>query len=170
MSFEPSRYGAALAPLLGTDRRCPLDAGTPNQDALPLLQSLSVDAAFPQGVADASLAECCLAGVWLLHNYLDRSHAISQGVATGEGSYWHGVMHRREGDWSNAKYWFRNVGEHPVLDQLAEQHGGWDPYEFVDDCQDAVLRGADRDRCLDQQQAEWESLFEWCWSGACGAR
>ena len=53
------------------------------------------------------MAACCLAGVWLLHDYLDESHTISQRIDTPSGSFWHGIMHRREGDFSNAKYWFR---------------------------------------------------------------
>ncbi len=67
-----------------------------------------------------SLAE---AGLWLLAGELDRSHEISQKWETSDGSYWHGIMHRREGDFWNAKYWFRNVGRHPVLEQLANYLG-----------------------------------------------
>jgi hypothetical protein len=59
------------------------------------------------------------AGLWLLAGELDRSHSVSQILETAEGSYWHGIMHRREGDFWNAKYWFRRVGRHPVLEQLA---------------------------------------------------
>jgi hypothetical protein len=58
------------------------------------------------------------AGLWLLAGQLDRSHTISQSIDSADGSYWHGIMHRREGDFSNANYWFRRVGRHPVLSRL----------------------------------------------------
>jgi hypothetical protein len=60
------------------------------------------------------------AGIWLLAGDLNRSHEVSQNLETVEGSYWHGIMHRREGDFWNAKYWFRKVGPHPVFEQLAQ--------------------------------------------------
>ncbi|MGE3642211.1 MAG: hypothetical protein AB7G28_26955, partial [Pirellulales bacterium] len=107
-------------------------------------------------------------GVWLLHDFLDESHHISQSIDTPSGSFWHGVMHRREGDFSNAKYWFRHVGHHAVFDRLSEREGAWDPFAFVDRCQAAVRSGKDREQCLDLQQAEWESLFDFCYRQAVG--
>ncbi len=62
-----------------------------------------------------------LSALWLLAGELDRSHSLSQAVEATSGSYWHGIMHRREGDFWNSKYWFRRVGAHPVLQQLAER-------------------------------------------------
>lgn len=59
--------------------------------------------------------------LWLVVGELDRSHSVSQNDPSAEGSFWHGIMHRREGDFSNAKYWFRRVGSHPVHALLAEQ-------------------------------------------------
>lgn len=153
-----------LAPLVSGDRRRSLGEGSPEKSARPALEVLDVKSAFAHakgGVVDRKMAECCLAGVWLLHDFLDESHQISQGIDTTSGSFWHGIMHRREGDFSNAKYWFRHVGHHPVFDLLAEREGAWDPYAFVDSCQSAVRSGQNRDRCLDLQQLEWELLFDY---------
>jgi hypothetical protein len=162
--FEPKIYGPVFELLLAIDRRRALDAGRPDSATLPNLKSLSVDAAFKHAkVVERDMAQCCLAGVWLLHDFLDESHTISQGIDTAEGSYWHGIMHRREGDFGNAKYWFRHVGDHPVFRAIA----GYDPFDFVDRCQ-AVARGKSgaRDECLDMQQAEWEALFDYCYRAA----
>lgn len=60
------------------------------------------------------------AALWLLAGELDRSHTLSQSFENSDGSYWHGIMHRREGDFWNSKYWFRRVGPHPVLSELAK--------------------------------------------------
>ena len=65
-----------------------------------------------------------IAGLWLLAGELDRSHDISQTLESPTGSYWHGIMHRREGDYSNAKYWMRRAGGHPVAKELANHITG----------------------------------------------
>lgn len=166
MSFDPAEYGPALTPLLAIDRRCSLDEGRPNVDALPRLEKLTPEGVFGPGAYDRPMAACCLSAVWLLHNFLDQSHTFSQSIPTSEGSFWHGVMHRREGDFSNAKYWFRRVGDHPVYEELAARFGDWDPFDFVDRCQSALRTGRELDECLEAQQAEWEALFDWCWQGA----
>jgi hypothetical protein len=86
----------AAAPLM------PLDPGTPKEALRPKLGQLTVGSAFaPQVVKDQAAARCCLAGLWLLHDFLDEAHAVSQDIGTVEGSYWHGIMHRREPDYSN---------------------------------------------------------------------
>ena len=187
-SFDPDTYGPVFAPLLAIDRRRPLDAGTPDSKSRPALKQLSVEQAF-EHVADEDMAACCIAGVWLLHDFLDESHTISQGIDTPTGSFWHGIIHRREGDFSNAKYWFRHAGNHPVFDTIGKHpHVGaslrdananfgethlreWTPFTFVDLCQ-AVARGKSdaQELCLDIQQAEWESLFDYCFREAVGGQ
>jgi hypothetical protein len=93
------------APVPGIDRE-PLSSAT--QAAVTT---------WSQGTPAKSLR---LAALWLLAGDLEQSHAISQSYETSDGAYWHGIMHRREGDFWNSKYWFRRVGQHPVLVALAQ--------------------------------------------------
>ncbi len=98
------------------------------------------------------------AGLLLWNDALDEAHALSQGIAGADGAYWHGIMHRREGDLDNAGYWFRRVGAHPAFAplraaavaiaraagregnawaaELAQtlDGGPWDPHRFITLC------------------------------------
>ena len=40
---------------------------------------------------------------------LDDAHAIVQDIDSPEAAYWHGILHRAEGDYWNSKYWFRQA-------------------------------------------------------------
>lgn len=91
------------------------------------------------------------AGLWLYVDDLERSHTISQNIHTPAGSYWHGIMHRREGDFWNSKYWFRKAGDLGL---------GLDPSALTDKVEAA--RGTNTDELLDLQRAEWAALFEKC--------
>jgi hypothetical protein len=187
--FDPQAYGPVFAPLLAIDRRRPLGAGSPDAGVRAALDELSSESAFAHAkVVDRDMAACCVAGVWLVHDFLDESHRISQGIDTPSGSFWHAIMHRREGDFSNAKYWLRRVGRHEVFDAIgqraaelaavrgAEQvvinvirEGTWDAPAFVDLCQAAERdQSAEGELCRDIQQAEWELLFDFCCRAATG--
>ena len=101
-------------------------------------------------------------GLWLLAGELDRSHQISQENHSAMGSFWHGIMHRREGDFENAKYWFRRAGDHELLQQIRQWSDGAyrDPFEFVDAVRRAVRSGREADeRCKLLQWIEWQSLM-----------
>ncbi len=185
IDFQPDKYGSC-APLLRDAATAPLGPGTPNPHVHSQLKALTVDSiAAGRPLKDTSMAECCLAAVWLLHNYLDESHSMSQSIATPTGSYWHGLMHRREPDFSNAKYWFRRVGDHPVfadlhqeVHQLAEdapleEHArrldptSWDPFGFVDLCEVAIReRGTLESFCCSVAELEWQLLFDHCYQAA----
>lgn len=96
------------------------------------------------------------AGLWLYVDDLDRSHNICQGINDATGAFWHGIMHRREGDYSNSHYWIRRALGHPLLRQRPEL----EPDALTDD----VASAADmQDPALvNRQRAEWRALFEWC--------
>jgi len=93
------------------------------------------------------------AALWLYVDDLDRSHRISQSNETPTGSFWHGIMHRREGDFSNSHYWMRRAAAHPLVLQL-------DPDALVDDVANA--NGFDDPAIVQRQRDEWHALFEWC--------
>ena len=141
---------------------------TANEAALRhQLEVLTVEDLFPKPVTDRQMGMCCLSGLWLLHNFLDESHTISQSLHSEEGSFWHAIMHRWEGDYSNSKYWYRHVGPHPVLESVSTSIGShWDPFEFVDRCQAEDRRGGLSEPTRAIALAEWKSLFEYCYTHA----
>lgn len=109
------------------------------------------------------LAACCQSGLWLLHNFLHRSHSISQDIDSAEGSLWHAIMHRTEGDFSNAKYWYRLAGDHKSFDSIRCVDGGdFDPFTFVDQCQSDYRSGSLSDNVQSVAVAEWRALFKFC--------
>jgi hypothetical protein len=184
-SFDPTTYGNEVAELLPGDRLGALGPGQPNFNMRDQLRGLSVEALFPS-VGDAEMARCCLSGLWLWHDYLDESHQISQEIGSSSGSLWHGIMHRREPDYSNAKYWYRRVGDHAIFSalratasELAESHGttgeatyltsqsAWDPFAFVDLCSSVARGNADCELlCREIARVEWQLLFDDCYQRA----
>ena len=112
------------------------------------------------------------AGLWLYVDELDRSHAYSQDLHSPTGSFWHAIMHRREGDFPNAKYWYRKAGAHPAMGHIELAGGGsaagsaiaaYDPMSFVDRVERANARcESDSPDLVALQHHEWRALFEWC--------
>ncbi len=178
--IDPSIYGSAIAPLLNGFLPAPLDAGAPNEKLRPALAALTPENLFtPAGkaVRDLRMARCCLAGLWLRHNFFDESHALSQEIETPTGSFWHAILHRREPDYGNARYWFRRTGQHPIFTELNDaaiaagwpRQPHWDAYLFVDKVEAALSKGPENSAarlCRTAQQLEWELLFDFCWQQA----
>lgn len=106
----------------------------------------------PEGMAAAAAYKAAL---HLWNDSLAAAHDLVEHLATPTGAAIHGIMHRREGDYDNAKYWFHRAGEHPAyhglqaraaaylresggvsgpiqdaLSKIATQ-GSWNPYLFV---------------------------------------
>ncbi len=181
--MDPAAFSTSVRALLAQDRFFDLGPGQPNQAVRPQLAALTTaELLSPHLVRQDDFARACLAGLWLYNDFLDESHAISQELASIEGSYWHAIMHRREPDYVNSKYWFRRVGQHSIFEALLHNAGTlieaagrpmgstalverhqWDPYAFVDVCEKALLQGGELDSlCRQIQRAEWDLLFAHC--------
>ena len=159
-------------PMLGPQRR----NGTMSEGEV--MQSL--DSFFGMQKIPESTRPLLRSAVLLWHDHLDASHTISQGIETREGSWLHGIMHRREPDYGNAKYWFRRVAPHAAFPKLAGRvtallkndvtglskrlidNGEWKPFAFIDECErversnDAALNSTLRKI----QAAEFEVLVQ----------
>ena len=183
--FDPASYAAPVKALLEERRLMPLDQGVPNRAAFGQLSGLDEARLFDgQAVRHRELARACLAGLWLYHDFLDEAHRISQSLHGRDGSYWHGIMHRREGDFANAKYWFRRTGPHPIHEALSlsaralardtgahatlyRSQSSWDPAAFVDLCAGACAgQNGAADLCRKIQEREWQLLFDYCYRRA----
>ncbi len=121
-TFDSQAYGPVLGPFLQVDRRRPLNVGSPFDGQRARLAGVTLESAFGHAqLVDRNMARAVLAGLWLVYNFCHQSHELSQAIDTPTGSFWHGIMHRREGDFWNAKYWFRRVGRHEVLAPLGQR-------------------------------------------------
>jgi hypothetical protein len=126
--------------------------------------------------------ELLRAGALWLYGFLDESHSIAQGIDSSEGSYWHALMHRSEGDFSNSKYWYRRVGRHAIFPALLGaarqlkvnsrstlapilELSDWDPFRLVDAMEQAARRETE-DGVLLQAIAreEYNLLMGYCLS------
>lgn len=142
--------------------RQPLQSLTPkavwNRELEEEIRNATVEQLTGRSSVEEEDGRALKSGLHLWNDSLDVSHSLSQQVHNRTGSYWHAIMHRMEPDYSNSKYWFRQVGSHPVyellrekaaqaLPALAEREGtspladqvaliskweAWDPYAVVD--------------------------------------
>lgn len=58
------------------------------------------------------------AALHLLNDDLNAAHELVQHLNSATGSAMHGIVHRREGDYDNARYWFLRSGDHPAYHGL----------------------------------------------------
>ena len=170
MAFDLSKslnaiFNTPSLPSLGPERRA---------DALALdacrnqIEAAITSAGIPFGSANLIRS----AGL-LWHDHLDASHTLSQDIRSSDGSFLHGIMHRREPDYPNAKYWFNRVGTHDafpeifngaktILSGTSLAHlvkSEWDPFALVDSVSQAGSSSAEYELLQQVQQIELEVLL-----------
>ncbi|RKD22911.1 hypothetical protein BEP19_11790 [Ammoniphilus oxalaticus] len=142
--------------------------------------------------------EIALKGAFLIYNdSLSKGHDELQDrlvyARNDTASYWHGIMHRKEGDYNNAKHWCPS--NHPIHVQLLEkarayvkaqtiengelkatlqklvEQSAWNARLFVDIVKDNVLNGLTDEAATllaNIQQIELELLLDYTCEKAVG--
>jgi hypothetical protein len=138
------------------------------------LGSATVDGLIPGRNPESSKGNFVLAALMEKNDDLESCHRICQEAGQDDvcGNYWHGIVHRREPDFENARGWFRRtegltayteiytgvlgflqrVLQVPEYGEAREkalafmQHlrarGSWDPIYLVDMCEACLERGS----------------------------
>lgn len=128
-------------------------------------------------MADGTCARLVRAGLLYAYDAIDECHRIVQEIKSDEGSYWHGMVHRREGDFENARYWFRRTGRLAAFPEMHARTAGvsalmarqadWDPYALVGQCEQARFGGdVDQKELVALQRIEFDVMFDQLWRGA----
>ena len=96
------------------------------------------------GVVEAmDLSPAFEALAWLYLDELDRAHEVCQAMPDEIGAHLHAIVHRREGDFPNALYWYRRAG-------LADGEGA--------SLTRTVEAGDRSETAVERQRAEWSAL------------
>lgn len=176
----PPELPPPLRALLATPEPPALDA-TPRPGTLPVAQiEAQVEVALEELSLSATRRELALGLILLWHDHLEAGHRLAQEVKSADGSFVHAIMHRREPDPWNAKYWWQRVGPHPAFLELARRvdewlraanredlrarllpGGAWDAAAFTDLCHAATLSqdSADTRALREIQRLETEVLL-----------
>jgi len=141
-----------------------VDALAERSTASPLAPRSVADVSLNQQIQDLSVPDIVKAALYLWNDDVDGAHTIVQKLSGKTAQLIHAVLHRREPDYSNAKYWYRRVSVHPVLDQLQEKYSDWEPFRFVDWCQNVKTSSPEKSRSWleEVQQCELEMIARFC--------
>ncbi len=175
-------YPQIIEELINNSGPSPLGPGKPASQSNKLTEAQKLFST----MSGKNYARCCAAALLLRLDDLDGAHDLVNSVHSAEGSYWHGLMHRREPDIHNSNYWFKKVSVHPIFEALrfeaikhSHKYGlsksildslnapDWDPYFFNSLCEKSREKNNPLEKfCMDVQEEEWKLLFQYCYENA----
>ena len=133
---------------------------------------------------NTEMALACRCGLLLWNDDIEAAHAIAQMQDNATYNFWHAIVHRREGDFSNSQYWWSKTGVHPVFPAIYDgavprlgketiapavefarelrTAGAWMPTPFVARCETAQRQKSADEWLRKVQAVEMRVLLQWC--------
>ncbi len=85
----------------------------------PLVPASVYDPALTPAINALNAPALVTIGLHVLNDDLASAHPLAQELEGDPlADYWHAIIHRREGDYGNSRYWFQRVGSLPLLTEL----------------------------------------------------
>lgn len=128
-------------------------------------------------IGDPAAFQLVRGGVLYGLDAIEECHPFFQDSTSDLASYWHGMAHRRECDFENARYWFRRAGALPPFAEMRSaaskysadmaRQDNWDPYLLTGQCEQEQFGAEELTTELRHlQQVEFELLFDYTWRQA----
>ncbi|MBV8898931.1 MAG: hypothetical protein JOY92_02320 [Verrucomicrobia bacterium] len=122
------------------------------------------------GLPERQKAACVRALLWYAAGDLHAAHEIVQPMPGPDGAYIHGMIHRVEDDFDNARYWFSRAAAHPASAEIYRHavvnstaiaaHPLWDPV-YVTDLLEQSRRTGISEELVTVLRIEFEELFNY---------
>ena len=142
----------------------------PDQD---LIQQITAAKEKEIAPATGPTASCIRSLLFLAAGGLSQAHRIVQEMSTTDAAYIHGVIHRVDDDFDNARYWFRGARVHPAAAEMyrrasassptMSQSAGWDPILVTDLLEKSRSSGVSEE-LQTLLTIEFEELLRFLWS------
>jgi hypothetical protein len=112
--------------------------------------------------------KCIRSLLFLSAGGIEQAHRIVQELSTSDAAYIHGMIHRIDDDFDNARYWFRRAGTGPATAEMYRRaaaksrtvasHPIWDPI-LITDMLEASRTGSVTDELRTILTIEFEVLL-----------
>jgi hypothetical protein len=107
-----------------------------------LIQRIAVAKDHEIARANGPEVKCIRSLLFIAAGGVEQAHRIVQEISTNDAAYIHGIIHRIDDDFDNARYWFRRAGMEPASAEIYRRaaansptiasHPIWDPILVTD--------------------------------------
>jgi hypothetical protein len=133
-----------------------------NRNPLPPLEPRAVfNTALTSKINELYVSNNVRAGLHLLNDDINAAHEIAQSMEGDPiADYWHAILHRREKDYWNSKYWVNRVkctAMMSIFDKDSMKKAKQAAEEFVDKCE--ACKGQHNEELEKQQYLEMKTVL-----------